>query len=356
MRSNVDKVDVSVVVPVYNNGHSIRPLLESLLNQNFTGSWEIIVADDGSSDDTADFARSFKGVRVVCISHAGPAAARNAGARTARGKVILFTDSDCVPASDWLRLLSAPLLSGRAQAAKGRYLTRQKGFIARLVQVEFEERYALLSRVSFIDFVDTYSMAVLAELFHQLGGFDETFTRPDNEDVDFSWRLSSAGAKMVYVDEAIVFHHHPSSLVSYMRTKFGRGFWRMKVYRSHPAKMISDSYTPQTLKFQCIAAIAILFMVLIRIMMKLLHYLFGKNGISAASIGSGCQRLISLLGISFCLSSLPLSGIALRRDFPITFLIPFFVFARGLSIGVGAIAGFLRWYLKENSGEGEAGS
>jgi glycosyltransferase involved in cell wall biosynthesis len=85
---------VSVIVPAYNCGRYLAEALTSALGQGYTNQ-EIIVVDDGSTDDTLDVARRFGGrVRVVSQENRGPAAARNRGAREARGEFLAFLDGD----------------------------------------------------------------------------------------------------------------------------------------------------------------------------------------------------------------------------------------------------------------------
>lgn len=317
---------ISVVVPCFNNGASILPTLQALANQQGCPPFEVILADDGSTDQTAELARNSGLARVFVFEHAGPAGARNQGAEQARGQILVFTDSDCIPEPGWLASLTEPILKGRAQAVKGRYRTRQTTWVARLVQVEFEERYRMLAECQSIDFVDTYSMALDTRLFRSVGGFDCTFTRPDNEDVDLSYRLAQAGARMVYVDQAAVYHTHPASLCRYLKTKFGRGFWRMKVYRNHPSKALKDSYTPQGLKLQCLLAMA---------MLACLPLLLIRRALGL--------RLLGWLAGMFLTSTLPLIKVAKKKDPGVAPLVPLFSLGRAFSLGLGALAGVARW-------------
>lgn len=241
----------SVVIPAYNAAARIVDVLQALAQQTQPPA-QIIVADDGSGDATADVAEK-AGATVLRLPHGGPAKARNAGAKAANGEIIVFIDSDCISQPDFLEKLTAPLKSGDADTAKGAYKTRQKSPAARFAQLEFEERYARLSRQPRIDFVDSYAMAIRKSMFDESGGFDGSFPRADNEDVDLSYRLGKLGARMVFVPDAVVFHQHPQSWLRYFRTKVGRGYWRFKVYAQYPAKAFRDSYTPQSLKLQMLA-------------------------------------------------------------------------------------------------------
>jgi glycosyltransferase involved in cell wall biosynthesis len=94
---------ISVIIPVWNSGALLRRCLEALARQTLgPDCFEIIVVDNGSSDDSAAIANSFPGVVLLSEPRPGSYAARNRGLARARGDFIAFTDADCVPAPDWL--------------------------------------------------------------------------------------------------------------------------------------------------------------------------------------------------------------------------------------------------------------
>lgn len=246
-------IKYTVVIPVYNAEKTVGRTIESLLAQNGAEHLEIIAVNDGSSDNTPNILEQHP-VLVLHQPNSGPAAARNHGFREARADIIIFTDSDCIPQPGWLKHMTAPFENPEISGVKGVYITRQKSLVARFVQLEFEERYRMLEKLQYIDFVDSYSAAFRKSALVHVGGFDESFPKADNEDVDLSFKLAAAGFKMVYAPNAVLEHTHPTTLKKYLSVKFSRGFWRMAVYKAHPGKAVKDSYTPQTLKFQILTA------------------------------------------------------------------------------------------------------
>jgi glycosyltransferase involved in cell wall biosynthesis len=101
-----DHTRFSVIVPAYNEAAYISRALDSLLHQDYDGTYEVIVVDNNSTDDTAAIAAEY-GVRVVSEPQQGVCAARQCGVDCARGEIIISTDADTTQPRDWLRTIDA---------------------------------------------------------------------------------------------------------------------------------------------------------------------------------------------------------------------------------------------------------
>jgi GT2 family glycosyltransferase len=242
---------LSVIIPIYNVEDTIKDSLNSLSEQSRDRKdYEIILVDDGSKDRSVEIASKFD-CKIIRQNKEGPASARNRGAKAAKGGILLFIDADCIADSHWIEEMVRPFLEDKDIAGvQGVYKTRQEGLIERFIQAEIEERYQLMKRRPFIDFIGTYSAAYRKDIFLKNGMFDESFIRASGEDTDFSFRLSKNGYKMVMNQKAFVYHRHPKTILEYARQKYWRAYYRNRVYRKNPAKAIKDSYTPQELKLQ----------------------------------------------------------------------------------------------------------
>jgi len=236
--------ELSVVIPVRNGRDVIESCLESLFSQ--TVPLEVIVVDDGSTDGSGELARRL-GASVVRQDPRGRAAARNEGVRSARGRVVLFTDADCRPASDWAAKLAAPLLGREVDGVVGRIISRQQSGVAKLIQFDLESRYDRMKKSHTVDFANTGNCGFSRHVLLQYP-FDETLEWL--EDVELSFRLVAAGISIRYLPEAEVEHRHPESLAEYFRHKFNYARRSPVIYRSFPEKLLSDSGNSFTRRLQ----------------------------------------------------------------------------------------------------------
>lgn len=244
----------SVIIPAYNSEATVAFCLESTLNQSLSKEdYEVILVDDGSTDDTQKISENYP-IKVTQQEKQGPAAARNNGSRQAKGDILIFTDSDCELDYNFIENIIAPFEQDlNIVGVQGSYKTKQKEFVAQFGQVEIETRYQKMAKNKYIDFIGTYAAAYRKDIFLRYGGFDMGFTLASGEDTEFSYKLHAHNHKMVFQPEAFVYHQHPSNLRKYLKMKFFRAYWRVRLYRKHPKKVIKDSYTPQSLKFQVLA-------------------------------------------------------------------------------------------------------
>jgi GT2 family glycosyltransferase len=313
----------SIIIPTFNGASRISHCLDALVTQTTGRDVEILVVDDGSTDETGKVVDCYPSVRLIRQANAGPAAARNRGAREARGEVLLFTDDDCVPMPNWLEAMLEAFKDRSVVGAKGIYRTRQTSLTARFVQLEYEDKYRLMRDLPSIDFIDTYSAGFIRDRFQEMGGYDTSFPVACAEDIELSYRMSARGWKMKFVPGAIVYHTHPNTLSSYLKKKYKFAFWRVLAVRKNPSKGVKDSHTPQIMKFQLLFAPALLcaaiFDLAIRSTLPLSLFVF----------------------VAFLLSTLPFAFRGLKKDPILGVLSPSLLAARSCAQMLGVVGGLI---------------
>jgi GT2 family glycosyltransferase len=193
---------VSVVIPTFNRRASLGRLLESLARQTLpTALFEVIVVDDGSTDDTANYVRELQRERtnlfLFSTANHGPASARNSGAFAAKGYYLAFTDDDCVADEHWLGHLVEAFRETGAIGIQGKTISdrRSKSPLTHEMEVAW----------SWVTTMPTCNAAYTRSAFNAVGGFDDSFKVQFNEDADLAWRIEDLG-KLVYAPSVIINH------------------------------------------------------------------------------------------------------------------------------------------------------
>lgn len=315
---------ISVIVPAYNAEKTIRECLDSLLDQTYKYECEVIVVDDGSTDSTSEIVSCYSEVKLIRQSNAGPAAARNKGVEEAKGEIVLFTDSDCILTPNWIEEMVKPFKENREiVGVKGVYKTRQEELIARFAQLEYEDKYEIMKNYKYIDFVDTYSAAFKRDIFIGAGGYDSTFPVACAEDVDFSYRLSKKGYKMVFNPDAVVYHIHPNTLASYLKKKYKFAYWRVLALKKNRSKAMKDSHTPQLMKIQAILPPIVLVAGIFSTFSEISFY------------------ILNALLLIYLLTMLPFTIKTTKKDLSLGLILPLILFLRSVAQSLGLIGGII---------------
>jgi glycosyltransferase involved in cell wall biosynthesis len=213
---------VSVIVCSYNGGQTLGACLASLSKLNYP-DYEVILVDDGSTDNTAEIAEQFPHVRYIFQPNHGLSHARNTGAADAKGEVFAYTDSDCMADVDWLYYLIGTLVSGEYAGVGGPNVTppAQNWIQACVAAAPGGPSHVLLTD-TVAEHIPGCNMAFYRSAFENVGGFDVEYHKA-GDDVDFCWRLQQAGCVIGFSPTAIVWHHRRFTLRAFLKQQEGYG-------------------------------------------------------------------------------------------------------------------------------------
>ncbi|MEP6603809.1 MAG: glycosyltransferase [Spartobacteria bacterium] len=213
---------VSVIVCSYNGAATLAECLESLGKLNYR-NYEVLLVDDGSTDNTREVAARFPQVRYIHQTNHGLSHARNTGAAAAKGEVFAYTDSDCMADVDWLYYLVATLVSGEYAGVGGPNVPPPaRNWIQACVAAAPGGPSHVLLTDTVAEHIPGCNMAFNRSAFENVGGFDPEYHKA-GDDVDFCWRLQQAGCVIAFSPSAVVFHHRRFTLRAFVKQQEGYG-------------------------------------------------------------------------------------------------------------------------------------
>jgi len=225
---------VSVIVCSYNGGTTLDQCLRSLEELDYP-NYEVIVVNDGSTDDTRSILSRFERVRVIHQENLGLSAARNAGLHAATGEIVAYTDSDCFAEPDWLTHLVHQLQRTDAVAVGGPNLSPDDGWIADCVAASPGQPMHVLEGDHVAEHIPGCNMAFRRDPLLAIGGFDIQF-RKAGDDVDLCWRLQQVGYWIAFAPGACVWHHRRQTPRAYLRQQAGYGEAEALLRFKHPER------------------------------------------------------------------------------------------------------------------------
>ncbi len=231
----------TIIIPTFNRADELTELLSSIANLNFPiESFEVIVSDDGSTDETTDLINTFleKGafpLKYIQQENQGPGAARNHAMQKANGSFFIFVDSDVTMPEEWLQNISTVVQAEKADAFGGPDTFRDN-FPAILKAINY-------SMTSFITtgglrgkkgkklakfYPRSFNMGLSKKLWEQIGGFGSL---RHGQDIEFSHRIIKNGAKVVFIENAPVYHKRRTNLRRFYKQVFNWGVARINLYK-----------------------------------------------------------------------------------------------------------------------------
>ncbi len=231
----------SVIVPTFNRADEIKELLDSLSKQTIPhNNFEIIIVDDGSTDNTKEVIESIKSkfdlnIRTLYQNHKGPGEARNLGMKNAKGKYFVFIDSDCIADKNWL--------SAYKKEVEQKDVAGFGGPDSVLPNFKPVQKAIDYSMTSFITtggirghskkkiskyYPRSFNMGVRADIVERIGGMGKL---RHGQDIEFSNRILSTGEPIVKVAGAMVYHKRRISIKKFFKQVYNWGVARINLFK-----------------------------------------------------------------------------------------------------------------------------
>ncbi|MBN1872237.1 MAG: glycosyltransferase [Candidatus Omnitrophica bacterium] len=221
MRFSGNKPKVSVIIPVFNSGETLKPCLEAVFKSDY-GDFEVIVVDDCSTDNSREIAEEFDCRLVTQNKRSGPALARNRGAEDAGGRFLIFMDSDVMPHPQTVGQLIEPLEKGW-DSCIGIYepCPGYKNFSSVYKNIFIWHYHN--SANGKVDWFWTACGSVKKDIFCSLGGFSESYSYNSIEDIEFGYRMTKNGYRILLNKEAVAKHLRYFGIGGLLKNDFRKG-------------------------------------------------------------------------------------------------------------------------------------
>lgn len=225
---------LSVVIPCFNAGNTIPMQLDALEKQKWSEPWEIIVADNGSTDNTLVVVREYQKkmphLRIVdASSSSGAAHARNVGAKNARSEALAFCDADDVVAPGWVAAMGDGLTKYDYVGGRNEHRKLNEPWLVEVY--DCKENNGVFFDHPYLPLVSGNNFGVRRKLHEAIGGFDEKLLKL--QDVDYGWRLQEAGAKIHEIEEALVHFRLRQTISDICHRAWKSGCHEALLYKKH---------------------------------------------------------------------------------------------------------------------------
>ena len=227
---------LSVVIPCLDAAATLPGQLAALAAQRYDGEWEVIVADNGSTDSSRALAESFRArlPRLTVIDASdrrGRAHARNSGAAGATGDALLFLDADDEAAPGYLAAMAAALAAHDFVACRYDSETLNPEWARATHSNPQRDGVSRYDYPDYLPHAGGGGLGVRRTVHDAVGGFDETM--PALEDTDYCWRIQLAGHPLVFVPDAVVRIRHRHDLPSMFRQGWRTGRYNVLIYAKY---------------------------------------------------------------------------------------------------------------------------
>lgn len=238
---------ISVIIPVFNAERTLKKCVNSVLNQDY-GNFELIIVDNNSYDKSKEIIKCFKDKRIKYVfeKNKGRGFARNAGIRSAEGKIIAMIDADCIAPEGWLKMITSPIITDEELIVVGNEKIEGEDYVSTQRERSKQEFRNSLADGKYTNHLDTkncaFNRAALrnirfdnkmkskedVDLGIRLLAFDPEIK--DVEDMDLGMNLLVKKIKFLYLRNLKVGHNHPLTLFQWVRQVAEKGYYLEKSF------------------------------------------------------------------------------------------------------------------------------
>ncbi len=224
---------ITVVVCSYNGAATIDTTLNALTKLDYP-SFEVIVVNDGSTDDTAVIAENYP-VKLISTINMGLSSARNTGYQAGTGNIVAYIDDDAYPEREWLRYLALTYMQKDVVAVGGpNYPVPDDGLVADCVANAPGSPMEVMLTDEIAEHIPGCNMSFKRSALETVGGFDTQFTSA-GDDVDICWRVQQLG-DIGFQPAAFNWHHRRGTVKGYLKQQYGYGKAEAMLEKKWPEK------------------------------------------------------------------------------------------------------------------------
>ena len=211
---------ISIIIPSYNSASTIKDCLDGIFSNKFK-NFEVIVVSDKSTDDSTDIAKNYNCKIIELEENKGPAFARNTGANSASGDILLFLDSDCIVKNDALMNVDEIFKNKKANVVQGVYSHKPNyKSINTQYQQSFYCYYTWQENLDYTDSLTSMYFALKKETFIESEGFNINIKYATAEDEEFGYALINKGYKISISRKLSVEHKVNYTLLKFIKRNF----------------------------------------------------------------------------------------------------------------------------------------
>ena len=228
---------LSVIIPCFNAADTIAVQLEALAQQEWVEPWEIIIADNGSTDGTIEIVKTYQQrlsigdkLKIVDASKKrGAAHARNVGASVAQSESLAFCDADDEVAPGWVAAMGKALCEYELVGGRDEHYKLNEPWLVKTFGCE--NGFGVGFDHPYLPLISGNNFGVKRKLHQAIGGFDENIAILD--DVDFGWRIQQQGIKPHQVEDALIHFRFRDSIKDICNRAWNMGCQEALMYKKH---------------------------------------------------------------------------------------------------------------------------